>query len=151
MILPHGSVGYLGSAGQCSPGVICVDTRKLQLRLSLLKTWLGWMATSHIPSSQCWLSAKSSAWAVNQSTFMWAPSGVLASPSRAAGLQKGVCRNQCPKKQGWNCTELLVTEPQKSGCITSTVSCPPETSRWACPDSRRGECSQVWRLGGVAP
>ena len=47
---------------------------------------------THIASSQRWLSAKSSAGAVNQSTFMWAPSGVLASPSRAAGFQKGACQ-----------------------------------------------------------
>lgn len=58
----------------------------------------------------------------NQSTFMWALPGVLASPSVAAGFREGACQEQVFQKTQAETTRLLVTEPGKPRCIPSTAS-----------------------------
>lgn len=122
MIIPHGSEGQLGLAEWSSHGVSDVDTRTWQLRLQSPKAQPGWTSLLHIWLVVDQLSAESSAGAVQPEHFhVGAPWG-LALPSMAAGFREGASQEQVFPKTQAETTGLLVTEPGKSRCITSTIS-----------------------------
>lgn len=144
-------MGQGGSAGWSSPGAAFVDTGKWQQRLQSSKDSARLDShITHMASSWCWLSAESSAGAVNQNTFMWAPPGLWLLPARQLDSKRELAKNKCSQRPGlklhsapgnWASEVKL----HHFHCILSSKNKPQSLGEG------RGDGTQVWTLGGMAP